>query len=325
MFNVSAISAKHAEQAVAQDHEQRHQHQTARWRNSVPALTESAPSSAPTVRSSMTFSGAGNAPARSRIGQIVGGLGGEVAGDLARAAQDRLVDHRRGDDLLSSTMAKRWPDILLGDVAELARAHAVEAEIHHRLAGRWSKPARGIGQTVAGHHARGLHHDRLRRGCPGCRSCCGSISSPMGTMPVAACGCRRVRPPAGRSSWRSCPGFPSSRSGSCRPGTWTRMRSSPWCWIVGSRVPSFVDAAAHHFDGLVQDLLLGLGLVGVGHLHDSATPSPGSVMSYWPARRRQEESADAGIEIVDQLLGLVIARQIADRDRDAVALGDRSV
>ena len=27
-------------------------------------------------------------------------------------------------------------------------------------------------------------------------------------------------------------------SGSFSPGTWTRMRSSPWRWIVGSRVPT---------------------------------------------------------------------------------------
>ena len=35
---------------------------------------------------------------------------------------------------------------------------------------------------------------------------------------------------------------------------------------VGLAVPMCVDAAAHHFDGLVQDLLLGLGLVGIGHV-----------------------------------------------------------
>ena len=36
--------------------------------------------------------------------------------------------------------------------------------------------------------------------------------------------------------------------------------------MVGLARAQLVDAAAHHFDGLVDDLLLGLGLVGVGHL-----------------------------------------------------------
>ena len=34
--------------------------------------------------------------------------------------------------------------------------------------------------------------------------------------------------------------LPSSdliRSGSCSPGSWTRIWSVPWRWIVGSRVP----------------------------------------------------------------------------------------
>ena len=33
-------------------------------------------------------------------------------------------------------------------------------------------------------------------------------------------------------------------SGSFSPGTWTRMRSSPWRWIVGSRA-DLVDPPAH--------------------------------------------------------------------------------
>ena len=35
-----------------------------------------------------------------------------------------------------------------------------------------------------------------------------------------------------------CPRMSLRRCGSCRPGTWTRMRSEPWRWIIGSVVPS---------------------------------------------------------------------------------------
>ena len=65
---------------------------------------------------------------------------------------------------LSSTMAKRWPTLFLGDVAELARAHAVEAEIHDRLAGLLVEALAGVGQAVARHHHPALHHDLAAAG-----------------------------------------------------------------------------------------------------------------------------------------------------------------
>src|SRR5712692_4959117 len=41
-----------------------------------------------------------------------------------------------------------------------------------------------------------------------------------------------------KSSFAVLPSNSFNRVGSCRPGTWTRMRSKPWLWIEGSTVPS---------------------------------------------------------------------------------------
>ena len=88
----------------------------------APARIESAPSSAPTERSSTTFSGAGRAPARSSTDSSLADLDREAAGDDARAAEDRLADAGRGDHLVVEHDRERLADILLGDPAELARA-----------------------------------------------------------------------------------------------------------------------------------------------------------------------------------------------------------
>ena len=61
---------------------------------------------------------------------------------------------------------------------------------------------------------------------------------PGGRLPASAC-CKGV---SRSTRWKvSFAVWPSRRlmlSGSFSPGTWTRMRSSPWRWIVGSRVPT---------------------------------------------------------------------------------------
>ena len=67
--------------------------------------------------------------------QIVGGLHGEIAGDLALPAGDRLADHGRGDHLVVEHDGKGLPDILGGGLREFARAGGIELEIDHGLAG----------------------------------------------------------------------------------------------------------------------------------------------------------------------------------------------
>ena len=60
--------------------------------------------------------------------EIVGALHGEAAGDLARAAEDRLADHRRRDHLVVEHDGERLADVLLRRLREFARARRVEAE-----------------------------------------------------------------------------------------------------------------------------------------------------------------------------------------------------
>ena len=83
-------------------------------------------------------------------GQLVGALGGEIAGDLPRPPG--MAPGSRGADtiLLSSTMANRLPMFSAVTWREAARADAVEAEIHDRLAGLLIEALAGVGQHLAG-------------------------------------------------------------------------------------------------------------------------------------------------------------------------------
>ena len=65
--------------------------------------------------------------------EVVRGLHGEVAGNLPAPAEDRLADDGRRDHLVVEDDRERPADVLLGDLAELARARRVEGEIHDRL------------------------------------------------------------------------------------------------------------------------------------------------------------------------------------------------
>ena len=84
---------------------------------------------------------AGKRAGAQQHGKIVGALGGEIAGNLAGAAEDRLADLRRRDHLVVEDDGKQLADILLRRLAEALGALGVEAEGNDRLAGRWSNVA----------------------------------------------------------------------------------------------------------------------------------------------------------------------------------------
>ncbi len=109
--------------------------------------------------------------------------------------------------------------------------------------------------------------------------------------------------------------------GSERPGTWTTMRSSPWRSMEGSRVPS-VDALAHDFDRLVDDILLGLAFVIVGHLQGEKTLA---VVAEFIGLGPDREHAAAGRRIQGLNEGPCLrkTRGVFDLDRDRVAGGRR--
>ena len=154
----------------------------------------------------------------------------------------------------------------------------------------------GVSQTVARHHHPALHDD---------------VGGILWDSRSFAAGFRLRREWLWRRDRRLVhqlegilavlPRMALSSAGSCRPGTCTRMRSSP-ALDIGFAGAHFVDAAAHHFDRLFQYLFMRLGLVTIGHGRVS-TPPPGWPTSYCLAPDRQHDAGHGGIEFVHQLLG----------------------
>ncbi len=81
--------------------------------------------------------------------EIVGALDREVARDLPRAAEDRLADDGRRDDLVVEHDGERLVDVILGEGAELARARLIEAEGDDRLVGLMVEAGLRIDEVVA--------------------------------------------------------------------------------------------------------------------------------------------------------------------------------
>ena len=163
------------------------------------------PSSALTVRSSITFSFTGSLPEARLTARSLRALHREVAGDLRPAAEDRLVDVRRRQHLVVEDDRERLADILLRDPAEAARAGGVEGDVD-------VGPAvlvialLGVGQLVARDHYPALDRDRSRRrrpsaalGCPAARGPAGlpagwpsrstSLNSSRAVWPISAFSC----------------------------------------------------------------------------------------------------------------------------------------
>ena len=95
--------------------------------------------------------------------QLVGEQGrvlqGEArAADLAAAAEDRLVDDRRRDDLVVEHDRKRLAHVPVGESPELAGAGGVEGEVNDRPAGARTEGGLGVRQLVAAHHRRLFQH-----------------------------------------------------------------------------------------------------------------------------------------------------------------------
>ncbi len=107
-----------------------------------PILMASPPRSGPTVRSSMTVSGAGRGACAQKRGEDDRILNGEAAADLAGAARDRLADDRRAQHLAVENDGEGAVDVLGGDIRELACTEAVETERNDRLIGPRVEAAR---------------------------------------------------------------------------------------------------------------------------------------------------------------------------------------
>ena len=133
-----------ARKAVGRQHEKDDQG-GARVRGMFAGIDQSRPSPGPTVRSSMTVSGAGKAPARNRI---------EGSSACWTVKLPEISRSRRGS-VLGSPAPKspfvendgEWlADVLLGRLGKLARAGRVEAEADDRLAVALVKAGLGVNE-----------------------------------------------------------------------------------------------------------------------------------------------------------------------------------
>ena len=212
----------------------------------LPAWMESWPRPGPTVRSSMTVSVAGSAPARSSTARSLALCGGEVAGDLAAAAEDRLADLRRGDHLVVEDDGKQACRHSAGSPGRSA-ARPCNRSVNETTGSLVLLVERRlrIDEVLAGNDDAVLDQIRHRRivlrymtvepagGRPLSASCTGIDWSTIWKVSLA------VWP---RISFRRC--------GSCRPGTWTRMRSVALALDDRLGGAEFVDAVADDLDRL---------------------------------------------------------------------------
>ncbi len=82
--------------------------------------------------------------------QIIRRLRGEIAGNLAGAAENGLADLRRRDNLIVENDGEQPPDILLCRLPEAGRALPVETERDHRLIGALVECCLRVHEILAG-------------------------------------------------------------------------------------------------------------------------------------------------------------------------------
>src|SRR5215469_8539079 len=159
----------------------------------------------------------------------------KAAGDDAAAAEDRLTDDRRADHFVIEHDSEGLADILARCVAKAFGPGSVEAETDHRLA--VLKGRLGVDEGVAAdHHA--LAYDvggRSGAAPPALLRRQNLIARRQLAAPRVFERDGRVDKLKGELAVR--PNSALTCSGLSTPGSWTRMRSDPSRWIVGSLVP----------------------------------------------------------------------------------------
>ncbi len=155
--------------------------------------------------------------------QIVCTLNREIAGNLAgAAADDRLSDHRCGDDLLVQHDGKRLADIFLRRLRKALGAAAVEPEADNRFIGALVEGGLRIDEIFTRNQRAPLDqvgHCRIVVRVENFRLCRGRVLIASVTGMVVSTIWKDSLAVWLRSAFRRC--------GSVRPGTWTMMRSSP--------------------------------------------------------------------------------------------------
>src|SRR5262249_35280295 len=90
--------------------------------------------------------------------QVICRLDGEAARNLPTAAQDRLADDRRGDDLVVEHDRERLADILLRGLSELPGPVGIETKVDDRLAGARIEARLRIDDIAAGQYRALVDH-----------------------------------------------------------------------------------------------------------------------------------------------------------------------
>ena len=96
--------------------------------------------------------------------QVGGAVLGEIAGDLARTAQDHALDGRVGDDFAVQHDGEAMADVARRHLAELLAAGAVEADIDVGLAALAVEAGLGVGEAGAGDDDPPAHQHALGLG-----------------------------------------------------------------------------------------------------------------------------------------------------------------
>ncbi len=110
----SAILAMTPSEAVGNDRERHDEDRRRRSRRACRPRSKSAPRPGPTVRSSMIVELGRQRAGAQQHGKVVGAFDGEVAGDLARSAEDRFADYGRRNHLLVEDDGEQPADIGAG-------------------------------------------------------------------------------------------------------------------------------------------------------------------------------------------------------------------
>src|SRR2546426_11615818 len=208
----------------------------------MPCRIESAPSEGPTVRSSSTVTGAGSAPARSTMARSR--ASSTVNWPVIPARPTGMRSLIRGADWStpSSTIA-RWRPTFCSVISPKIRAPlAVNSMDTCQLPGAF-----GSGLTSARVSSAPVRSVRfwttygILRSTLVCLSTrrWKSTSSPSGTRPCTAASTSAFSSASLNSRSAVLPMSALARSGSCTPGSWIRIRSSPCRVMVGSATPNW--------------------------------------------------------------------------------------
>ena len=180
----------------------------------------------------MMVSGAGSAPARSRMARSLACWTVKLPEIWPGTAEDRLADHRRRDHFVVEHDGERLADILPAWPRRIcARRDELKRKLTIGSLVRWSKPGCASVRSAPETSTR----FSIRYFSP--------LSPSRISESAGGCVCRRLLRrhrliDHAEIEFRGLAENVFSRDGSCSPGTWTRMRSMPSRWMVGSTRPS---------------------------------------------------------------------------------------